>query len=146
MKIAILDNDKYFCDKIKQLIIDNSYVSGFDIDMYESPRIFLENRNKYDILFLEIDLLEIDGIDIVRKLKSNQIIIVVVTNSYDRITEVIGINVAGYIIKNQIINIDKIAFMVGMNIKLKYSDMIVEVSRRKRREVFELMIRAINRI
>ncbi len=48
--------------------------------------------------------------------------------------------------KNQIINIDKIAFMVGMNIKLKYSDMIVEVSRRKRREVFELMIRAINRI
>ena len=228
MKIAILDNDKDFCDKIKQLIIDNSYVSGFDIDMYESPHIFLENRNKYDVLFLEIDLLEIDGIDIVRKLKSNQIIIVVVTNSYDRITEVIGINVAGYIIKNQIdiefkkiikeileyvdinknimittkndiycykpaeillieyidrhlyvykkngyddlgyisikdviktlpiqfvlvnknqiINIDKIAFMVGMNIKLKYSDMIVEVSRRKRREVFELMIRAINRI
>lgn len=48
--------------------------------------------------------------------------------------------------KNQIINIDKIAFMVGMNIKLKYNDMIVEVSRRKRREVFELMIRAINRI
>lgn len=40
MKIAILDNDKYFCDKIKQLIIDNSYVSGFDIDMYESPHIF----------------------------------------------------------------------------------------------------------
>ena len=38
MKIAILDNDKDFCDKIKQLIIDNSYVSGFDIDMYESPQ------------------------------------------------------------------------------------------------------------
>ena len=34
--------------------------------------------------------------------------------------------------KNQIINIDKIAFMRGMKIKLRHSNVIIEVSRRKR--------------
>lgn len=36
--------------------------------------------------------------------------------------------------------------MRGMKIKLRHSNVIIEVSRRKRREVFELMIRAINQI
>ena len=39
VKIAILDSDKNFCDKIKKLIIDNSQVSGFDIDIYENLHI-----------------------------------------------------------------------------------------------------------
>lgn len=228
MKIAILDSDKYFCDKIKKLIIENSQVSGFDIDIYENPHLFLEKKNNYGLLFLEMDLPGIDGINVARELKSNQIIIVFLAKSYNRIIEAIGINIAGYIIKNhlevelknilkevfgymnnnqiiiltkrndvyfydsaeilffeymnkhlyvykkngnddlgyipikeiiktlptqfvqvnknQIINIDKIAFMRGMKIKLRHSNVIIEVSRRKRREVFELMIRAINRI
>lgn len=228
MKIAILDNDKDFCDKIKKLIIENSHVSGFDIDIYENPHIFLEKKNNYDLLFLEMDLPEIDGIDVARKLKNSQVIIVFVTETYDRITKAIGVNVAGYITKdkleiefknilkevieyinngqkviiirkndiycynpvevlffeyidkhlyvhkksgvddlgyisvkdiikvlpiqfvlvnkNQIINIDKISSMHGMNIKLRYSNVIIEVSRRKRKEIFESMIQAINRI
>lgn len=228
MKIAILDSDKNFCDKIKKLIIENSQVSGFDIDIYENPHIFIEKKNNYNLLFLEVDLPKIDGIDVARRLKNDRVIIVFVTKSYNRITEAIGINVASYIIKdqidiefkkkfkeilkymnndkkviitrknniycynsveilfieyinkhlyvykengyddlgyipikeiiktlpiqfvlvnkNQIINIDKIAFMRGMNIKLKHSNVIIEVSRRKRREVFELMVRAIDRI
>ena len=53
-------------------------------------------------MFLEVDLPKIDGIDVARRLKNNRVIIVFVTKSYNRITEAIGINVAGYIIKDQI--------------------------------------------
>ena len=205
MKIAILDSDKYFCDKIKKLIIENSQVSGFDIDIYENPHLFLEKKNNYGLLFLEMDLPGIDGIieaiginiagyiiknhlevelknilkEVFGYMNNNQIIILTKRNDvyfYDS-AEILffeymnkhlyvykknGNDDLGYIPikeiiktlptqfvqvnKNQIINIDKIAFMRGMKIKLRHSNVIIEVSRRKRREVFELMIRAINRI
>ena len=115
MKIAILDSDKHFCNKIKKLIIENSQVSGFDIDIYENPHLFLEKKNNYDLLFLEMDLPGIDGINVARKLKSNQIIIVFLAKSYNRIIEAIGINIAGYIVDMQIILTQKTTVYAFVN-------------------------------
>lgn len=104
LKIAILDNDKYYCNKIKQLIIDNSQVSGFDIDVYVEPQKFLTNKIRYDLLFLEIDIPGIDGINLAKQLKRDKIIIIFITKFSNRVAEAVGINVAGYITKSQIDN------------------------------------------
>ena len=226
LRIAILDNNKYFCDKIKRLIIDNSQVSAFDIDVYVDPQKFLANKMRYDLLFLEIDIQEVDGINLAKQLKRDRIIIIFVTKVSNRMAEALGINVAGYITKdqidtefkkifsetleyvnhdriitiikkdaiycyspheifyleyvdrrlyvykdngcddlgyisikeiikilpvqfvlvnkNQIVNINRIATMHGLIIKLKNRDVKIEISRRKKKEVFESIVKAIN--
>lgn len=228
LKIAILDNDKYYCNKIKQLIIDNSQVSGFDIDVYVEPQKFLTNKIRYDLLFLEIDIPGIDGINLAKQLKRDKIIIIFITKFSNRVAEAVGINVAGYITKslidnefkkvfketleyvnhdkiititkknaiycynpdeiiyieyvdkrlyvykdnghddlgyisikeiikalpiqfvlvnrNQIINIKRILAVHNFIIKLKNSNVKIEISRRKKKEVFESIIRAINHL
>lgn len=65
---------------------------------------------------------------------------------YISIKEIIKILPIQFVLvnKNQIININRIATMHGLIIKLKNRDVKIEVSRRKKKEVFESIVKAIN--
>lgn len=102
MHIAILDDERYFGEKIKQLIIEAGNIDLFEIDIYEQPSEFLKNKDKYGLLFLDIDMPEINGIELAKQLKRDNIIIVFVTNFQGYMAEAFGVNVASFITKDKL--------------------------------------------
>ena len=102
MKIAILDDEIYYCNKIEKLIHENKLLETCTIDKYTKPIDFINRTKHYDILFLDIDMPEIDGIALSKQLRFDNIIIIFITSIKDRMAEAFGINVAGYIFKNQL--------------------------------------------
>lgn len=102
MHIAILDDERYFSEKIKQLIRKEDNIDLFEIDIYEHASDFIQNKDKYDLLFLDIDMPEINGIEIAKQLKRDNIIIVFVTNFQEYMAEAFGVNVAAFIIKDKL--------------------------------------------
>lgn len=102
MHIAILDDERYFGEKIKQLIIETENIDLFEIDIYEQPNEFLKHKDKYDLLFLDIEMPETNGIELAKQLKRDNIIIVFVTNFQSYMAEAFGVNVASFITKDKL--------------------------------------------
>lgn len=102
MEIAILDDEIYYSDKIHKLILENKLLENCIIDKYTRPTDFINCSKHYDILFLDIDMPEIDGIALSKQLRYKNIIIIFITSINDRMAEAFGINVAGYIFKDQL--------------------------------------------
>lgn len=72
MKIVIVDDEKYFLKKLK-IMVKNEFESlniECNIDTYSDENLFFDNfSDDYDILFFDIELTEINGIDIAKKLR-----------------------------------------------------------------------------
>lgn len=102
MKIAILDDEIYYCNKIHELILERNYLEKCKIDKYTKAKDFINSSKDYDIILLDIDMPEIDGIALAKQLRYENIIIIFITGIPDRMAEAFGINVAGYIFKNQL--------------------------------------------
>lgn len=85
-KIIICDDNAYFCDLVELLF--KKYEKKYEIDIikfYDGRRL-LEYccENKFDVLVLDIDLGEDNGMDIARKLKRmNPKSLVIYMSSYD---------------------------------------------------------------
>ena len=85
IKIAICDDEKYFRERLKQICSGYLDQTGYDfaIDCFESGEDFLEKsipQFDYSIVFLDVSMREIDGIETartVRKLFPNTYIVFV---------------------------------------------------------------------
>lgn len=69
LNIAICDDDKIICAQIENIILDyqNSFHKNFDIQVYysgESLLSELKKNNNIDLIFLDIELFQLSGIDI----------------------------------------------------------------------------------
>lgn len=102
MKIAILDDEIYSCKRIKDLIVKNSIINSFDIDIYINPIEFIKHKDKYDLLFLDIDIPDLDGITLARQIEKDNVVIVFITAHKRMMIEAFGINVAGFIVKDNL--------------------------------------------
>lgn len=72
LKIAVCDDEKFYRDKLKELL--NKYLSDHQLDssieIYCSGEEFLaqsENSVKYDIVFMDINMDQTDGIETAKK-------------------------------------------------------------------------------
>lgn len=109
IKIAIVDDqDKYLNilkSQIEKICFDKSF--EFKIELFKSGNDFLhysDNNEKFNILFLDIDMPGINGIDLSRKLYFDEknTIIVFVTSHSELMAEAFGINVYSFIKKEEI--------------------------------------------
>lgn len=85
-KIVICDDNAYFCDLVELLF--KKYEKKYEIDIikfYDGRRLLEYCReNKFDVLVLDIDLGEDNGMDIARNLKRmNPKSLVIYMSSYD---------------------------------------------------------------
>lgn len=65
MKIAICDDDKRAADKLMDIL--HQYPNPLEkIDVYFSGEEFLKQTETYDLLFLDIDMKGMDGIETAR--------------------------------------------------------------------------------
>lgn len=78
--IAIIDDDKLMSDFLKEICLD--FYKGKDImvDCFYNGTLLLESKNRYDLIFLDIELGIDNGIEIAKKLRNKdkyvQIVIV----------------------------------------------------------------------
>lgn len=88
MRIAILDDDKELVKILKEKIemIAPSYIKPLLIDVFTYPVTFLEaySREKYDILFLDLQLEGMNGIDVgMETLKSDKQLLIIILSAFD---------------------------------------------------------------
>ena len=67
MKIAICDDEKYIRDFIKDCI--TSELSDADILCFESAESFLKTNENADIMFLDIQMPGINGMELARRVR-----------------------------------------------------------------------------
>lgn len=93
LKIAICDDDKSLCRQLKNMInqISENTDEIFEIMAFytgEELYNFLVNGNRYDLIFLDIELCEINGVEVGRKIReelndeATQIVYISAKDSY----------------------------------------------------------------
>ena len=107
LSIAICDDEEYFRITEKQLIL--KYMAGKNcecmIDMYESGKELLnlrEELNQYHIIFLDVNMEEIDGIETAKEIRkiTKDVFIVFVTAFITYALEGYKVDAVRYLIKD----------------------------------------------
>lgn len=105
MKIAICDDEEMFSSQLKEYL--ESYYKSMDliIDKFKSGEEFLKRYTNmncgYDIIFLDIEMKQIDGIETAKKLRelNNDIIIIFLTSHLEFAPEGYEVNAFRFLIK-----------------------------------------------
>lgn len=100
MKIAICDDEKEIRESLRKIL--EEYKEPFEqIDLYTSGEELLEYDRNYDLLFLDIDMKGINGIETARKirLKDKKIKIVYVTAYKEYASQAFSVHAFGYLLK-----------------------------------------------
>lgn len=104
--IAICDDEKYFQEREKNIIFNYMKQRNIscEIDVFSSGLEFLEKKDihKYSIIFLDVNMKELDGLQTARKIRSisNKIHIVFVTAYILYALEGYKVNAIRYILKD----------------------------------------------
>ena len=98
MKWAIVDDQIEYLSIIKTIIQElKPYI---EIDIYESGQAFLKYSDLYQLVFLDIDMPDLDGLKVARMLRSYDLNIVFITSYSDKMIDAFGKNVIGFVLKN----------------------------------------------
>lgn len=109
LKVAICDDEKYFRESIQELI--SKYLKQKDIlfliDLFESGIAFCsddDNMQRYDVIFLDIGMKEMNGMDTAYKIrkKNPDMTIVFITIMMDYALEGYRVNAVRYILKDDL--------------------------------------------
>lgn len=108
INIAICDDEEIFLQKENALISEYMIKKGhqFNIDLFLSGKEFLECNNieQYDIVFLDVSMDEIDGIETAKRIRENNksVYLVFVTAYITYSTEGYKVDASRYILKNDL--------------------------------------------
>ena len=105
MNIAIIDDDNEFCCYLKEYLLCNFNLKA---SIYNNPSIFLSNNNQYDLIFLDIEMPNISGFEVINKLIYRNINIILITSHTELMRYSFNKNVIGFIEKDNLIDIQRI--------------------------------------
>lgn len=157
IKIAICDDEEYYRGKIQKLLV--SYLTGkhleHDIRMFLSGEDFLAeqaNLVKYDIVFMDINMNEVDGIETAKRIRSfhSDTYIVFVTAFISYVLEGYKVNAVRYIMKDTLetsveecmdavlrkMKLQKVSFEFIEGERTLYTDNLLYVESSKHKAVF----------
>lgn len=157
LKIAICDDEKFYRDKIQEFLKKYLKIHSLDheIDLYTSGKFFLkkeENLVKYDVIFMDINMDEMDGIQTamqIRKFHSDTYI-VFVTAFISYALEGYKVNAIRYIMKDTLetaipecmdavlnkMQLRQVEFSFMEGHKKLYTDNILYVESKKHKSIF----------
>ncbi len=162
LRIAICDDEKYDRDRIQALLLEylETHNLNASIDLFSSGKEFLSERDnlvKYDIVFLDINMEEIDGIQTAQEMRSFQsdTCIVLVTAFINYVLEGYKVGAVRYIMKDaldvqikecmdaiiQKMQFREITFPFMEGDRTLYTDNILYVESRKHKCIFSCMER-----
>lgn len=101
LQIAVCDDDKSMGDYLKQLIMRRlSKDSNYKISVFSTGKELLSSSINYDIFFLDIELKDINGIDMARKLRQESgAVIVFVTALKEYVFDAFDVQAFQYLLK-----------------------------------------------
>ena len=104
MKVAILDDDILFCESLK------NYLSKyhFDISIYTNYNDLKNHIDSFDLLFLDIEMPNMSGIDIAQSLSYKHLDIIFISSHDEMIRKCFNRNVVGFVEKSHLEEIDDI--------------------------------------
>lgn len=79
LKIAVCDDEIYFVNKFSDLLVKNLTLDIKKLDTFTNPAALLKSKEIYDLLFLDINMPKISGIEIARNYNMRETNIVFVT-------------------------------------------------------------------
>ncbi len=131
-RIAVCDDEHIFLDSISEMLscIMSSNKIAYTIDKYNSGKQLIDDLqmqpHRYDLLLIDIILINENGIDIAKQLRAlkNNITIIFVTSSEDYLLEGYEVEPSGYIIKPPDINKLEQAVMKAYR-KLKHDSLVI---------------------
>jgi len=100
IKIAICDDDLIILNHTKEKI-ENYKIKDLQIYSYKSGEELLESEEKFDIIFLDIDMGGINGIETAKKIRiyDKKVKIIYVTNYTDYTSSAFSVHAFGYLVK-----------------------------------------------
>ena len=108
INIAVCDDEEFYLQKEQSIISGYMTEKGYEynIDLFSSGKEFLESENteQYDIVFLDITMDEIDGIETAKRIRANhqKVYLVFVTAYITYSTEGYKVDASRYILKNDL--------------------------------------------
>lgn len=111
LKIAVCDDEKNICDYIEKRVTD--YLAKIDEDaeisvFYDSAPLLeaCKKSNDFDIIFLDIKMKTINGVDCAKLLRENDVnsLIVFVTSSAEYVFSGYEVKAFRYILKTDLVN------------------------------------------
>lgn len=157
LQIAICDDEKFYRDRIQKLLIDYLKEKSQDctINLFPSGKEFLEKREnivKYDIVFMDINMDEIDGIQTARQISAfhSETFIVLVTAFINYVLEGYKVNAIRYIMKDSLetalpecmdailqkMKLQRVVFSFLEGEKSLYTDNILYIESQKHKSIF----------
>lgn len=124
MKILICDDNKATVEHLKKYLdaYSQKHKIEFIISAYTDSRLAFEDKNKFDIAFIDIQMPTVNGLTLTQRLKeNNEYIIVFIITSYNRyLDEAMDLEVFRYISKP--IDEDRLYRSINLAIK-KYNNL-----------------------
>lgn len=160
LQIAICDDEPVYQKKIKKLL--EAYLISkslpYEIELFSSGEAFLsqsENRVKYDIVFMDINMNELDGIQTALQIRSfhSETFLVFVTAFINYVLEGYKVNAVRYIMKDTLeravpecmdailekMRISQVTFTFLEGERRLYTDNILYIESRKHKSIFSYM-------
>lgn len=101
MRIAVLDDEKIFCDMIKGVILRHK--PDIEVDTFMSVKSLLNTMDhQYDLLLLDIEMPQTNGIDFAKHFKGRFPYIVYVTSHDECVYDSFDTNILGFVLKSQL--------------------------------------------
>ena len=103
MKIAVCDDSKEICIKITELIRERDQAA--EISVFSCGEALLSSRENFDIIFLDIEMKKLSGIDTAKKLRSleelggHKAIIIFITAFREYMEQAFDVSAFNYITK-----------------------------------------------
>lgn len=99
LRIAIVDDERIICEQVENFIQKEH--RGCRIDTYLSGQAFLEAKKQFDLVFLDIQMEGMDGMDTARVFRKMQpeAILIFVTGSKEYVFEAFDVSAFHYLLK-----------------------------------------------
>lgn len=157
IRLAVCDDEQYDRERIRQLLaqyLDKKQLE-YTIHLFSSGREFLsreENAVKYDAVFMDISMDEMDGLETARQIRAfhSETCIVLVTSFINYVLEGYKVNAVRYLMKDSLeaalpecmdailrkMRLRQVAFVFTEGEKRLYTDNLLYVESRKHKAVF----------
>ena len=69
MKIAIVDDEAFWQNEVKSILLNYEAGKNISVDVYSSGEAYIEEKELYDITFVDVEMSGMDGFDTIDKAK-----------------------------------------------------------------------------